>query len=79
MYKRQDFTLWVKLTGERWYESMVYEDIEHFVYDSNSMVERINQALAMDDYEYSELSYKCIEHAKKFNIYDVYSKFLELI
>jgi hypothetical protein len=74
-----DFTLWVPLTGEKWYESFNLEYIEHHKYDSNEMVKRILEAYNMDDKVYGELSYKAVEHARKYDIKNIYSKFLEYL
>jgi glycosyltransferase involved in cell wall biosynthesis len=71
-------TLWVRLTGEVWYEQFSFEMIEHFVYDIEHMVKRIEEAKEMGNERYAALSRECVSHGLRYNIFMTYKKFLEL-
>lgn len=74
------FTLWVDVTGEVWYENWGnWLDIEHHEYSSDSMRNRIIEAINMNDKEYHRLSSKCLEHAREYDIYRVYSRFKKMV
>ena len=75
-----DFTFWVQLTGNKWYEKFGMDIlIEHYEYDSSDMVDKILEALQLKDSEYYELSKKSIEFAKKYDIHKVYTRFLKIL
>jgi len=76
-YLNNENSLLVKTTGEKWYEPFAWELIEHHKYDENDMANKILKAINMNDNEYSNLSQKAFETAKKYEASKVYQKFLE--
>jgi len=70
-----DLVFYVKLTGKKYYESYSFEDVEHFEYDVDDMISKINTVLGLSDDKYKVLSERGIVFSKDYDIYRVYERF----
>jgi hypothetical protein len=74
-----NIVFYFNITDKKEYEPFSFEHIEHFVYDVDDLIEKLEIALNMDNNTYQSYSSKSIEFAKKYNIFNTYSKFLEYL
>ena len=78
-YFPSDLPIWFELTGETYCEDFVFECIQHYVYDVNSLREAIKYAINMKKEEWVDKSARCMEWVKAFDYRVVYQKFKELL
>ena len=67
--------MYFSITNKRYYEPFSFEHIEHFEYDVNDLLNKMLEALNMDDSEYKKMSKYSIEFAKNYSITNTYTKF----